>query len=191
MCFCIQIYYIIRSICIVCAVCFPSLANISPFHIPANWMEISIIHLLDFIYRYTHTHSLTRNWCWTIFAQRQTKICTGDQASKRCLAIAHMPRSMSCGSASASATTNIHMCLIIINSKFKWGNFTHFTQCELAVRLVGWLVYRHTYVCARVWFTKSEKKQRKKSIHNNSIKQQTEKFIQQSKWITQNTSISY
>lgn len=153
-----------------------------------EWKFQLFIYLILFID--THTHSLTRNWCWTIFAQRQTKICTGDQASKRCLAIAHMPRSMSCGS--ASAATNIHMCLIIINPKFKWRNFTHFTQCELAVRLVGWLVglSPHICVCASM-IHKEWKEAAQKNIHNNSIKQQTEKFIQQSKWITQNTSISY
>lgn len=179
MCLCVQIY-----IYELCVVCFPSLFNFavanisllgiffsrSPFHIPANWMEISIIHLLDFINRYTHA----RNWCWTIFAQRQTNICTGDQASKRCLAIAHMPRSMSVvvvavAAARASATTNIQICLIIINSKFKWGNFTHFTQCELAARLVG--LSPHTCVCVSLYDSQRAKKT-------------TQKYLQQTVYTT-------
>lgn len=152
-----------------------ALANISllvlfcivfSFHIPLiEWKFQLFIYLIinsaqlvldNFAHMYKHTHTYTR-----------------------ALAIAHMPRSMRIVAVAAAATTNIHMCSII-NSKFKWGNFTHFTQCELAV----------TGLCD----SQRLKKQRKKNTSTHTTVRSASnrrKNLQQSKWITQNTSISY
>lgn len=165
-----------ESVCVV--VCFPShfnfaLANISllgfffsraPYFIfpLIEWkfqLFICLILLID-----THTQLVLDNFC------TKTNKCTGGRPSKQASAV--LLQSPICHVQWASSLFQCHHqhSHMFDYYKFKWRNFTHFTQCELAVFAAG--LSRRT----NIWFTKwvrNETAQKKiyttkRRMHNNS-----------------------